>query len=216
MQDKKYRDFQIKLIPDVKPETIIGVRTPDMRKLARELIKLPEARQFFKELPHQYFEENNLHGFMIENLKDYDDCLNELEIFLPYVDNWATCDLMTPKVFKKNLDKLYLKIKGWLKSTKTYTVRFAIEMSMSFYLDGNFKPEMLEEVAAVHSNEYYINMMIAWYFATALAKQPEATLPYIKEKRLDKWVHNKTIQKAIESYRIDNKTKEYLKSLKIK
>lgn len=216
LQDLKYRDFQCKLMPTVAPDTVIGVRTPELRKLAREFAKTPEAAEFIKILPHKYYEENNLHGFLIETIKDYGQLIEATEAFLPYVDNWATCDLMSPKVFKKHLPELYERIKVWLKSEHTYTVRFGIEMLMSFYLDGEFKEEYPELVAGVRSTEYYVNMMIAWYFATALAKQYEAVLPYIENQRLDKWTHNKAIQKAIESYRITDEQKAYLRSLKMK
>lgn len=216
LQDAKYRDFQSKLMPTVSPETIIGVRTPDLRKFAKEFGKTPEAAEFLKILPHRYYEENNLHGFLIEQMKDYDACVAALDAFLPYVDNWATCDLMSPKVFGKHLPELLVKIREWLNSGLTYTVRFGIEMLMSFYLNENFKPEYLETVAAVKSQEYYVNMMIAWYFATALAKQYDATLPYIEQRRLDPWTHNKSIQKAVESYRITEEQKAYLRILKTK
>ncbi|MEA4920885.1 MAG: DNA alkylation repair protein [Clostridiaceae bacterium] len=216
LQDLKYKEFQCKLMPTVNPETVIGVRTPDLRKLAKDYSKAPEAMEFLKILPHRYYEENNLHGFLIETIKDYDTAITAVDAFLPYIDNWATCDLMSLKVFKQHLTELYEKILVWLKSDKTYTVRFGIGMLMSFYLDEHFKPEMLELVAGVRSEEYYINMMIAWYFATALAKQYAATLPYIQEQHLDKWTHNKAIQKAIESYRISDEAKAYLRTLKVK
>ena len=216
LQDVEYREFQRKLMPTVNPETVIGVRTPELRKLAKEFSKTPEAEEFIKILPHKYYEENNLHGFLIEAIKDYDQVIKAIDDFLPYVDNWATCDLMSPKVFKKHLPELYDKIKVWLKSDWTYTVRFGIEMLMSFFLDDHFQPEMPDLVAEIRSQEYYVNMMIAWYFATALAKQYEAVLPYIKERRLDKWAHNKAIQKAIESYRISDEAKAYLRTLKVK
>jgi 3-methyladenine DNA glycosylase AlkD len=216
LQDLKYKEFQCKLMPTVNPETVIGVRTPDMRKLAKDYSKAPEAMEFLKILPHRYYEENNLHGFLIETIKDYDAAVAAVDAFLPYIDNWATCDLMSPKVFKKHLTELYEKIIVWLKSDRTYTVRFGIGMLMSFYLDEHFKHEMLELVAGIRSEEYYINMMIAWYFATALAKQYDATLPYIQEQRLEKWTHNKAIQKAIESYRISDESKAYLRTLKVK
>ena len=216
LQDVEYREFQRKLMPTVNPETVIGVRTPELRKLAKEFSKTPEAEEFIKILPHKYYEENNLHGFLIEAIKDYDQVIKAIDDFLPYVDNWATCDLMSPKVFKKHLPELYDKIKVWLKSNWTYTVRFGIEMLMSFFLDDHFQPEMPDLVAEIRSQEYYVNMMIAWYFATALAKQYEAVLPYIKERRLDKWAHNKAIQKAIESYRISDEAKAYLRTLKVK
>ena len=216
LQDVKYRDFQCRLMPTVDPKTVIGVRTPDMRRLAKEFSKTPEAEDFLKILPHTYYEENNLHGFLIETLEDYDQTIKAIDAFLPYVDNWATCDLMSPKVFKKHLSELYEKIKDWLQSDRTYTVRFGIGMLMSFYLDGHFQPEMLDLVAGVKSQEYYVNMMVAWYFATALAKQYDAALPVIRERRLEKWTHNKAIQKAIESYRIHDEQKAYLKTLKVK
>ncbi len=216
LQDLKYKEFQCKLMPTINSETVIGVRTPDLRKFAREFSKTPEALEFLKILPHKYYEENNLHGFLIETIRDYDTCIAAVEAFLPYIDNWATCDMISPKVFKKHLPELYEKIKIWLKSGRIYTVRFGIGMLMGFYLDENFKPEMLELVACVRSEEYYINMMIAWYFATALAKQYSAALPYIQERRLEKWAHNKAIQKAIESYRIGDDAKAYLRTLKVK
>ena len=216
LQDLKYREFNSKLIPNVNPETIIGVRTPALRKMAKEISKTEDFKEFLNILPHKYYEENNLHGILIENIKDYDTVIDLLDNFLPFIDNWATCDMITPKIFKKNLDKLYEKINVWLKSEHTYTVRFGIKMLMSFYLDDNFKPEILELVSGVISDEYYINMMIAWYFATAIAKQYDATIPYIEKKRLSKWTHNKTIQKAIESFRINDETKVYLRTLKIK
>jgi len=217
LQDLKYWEFHCKLVPTVDPVTVIGVRTPELRKLAKEFAKTPESAGFLEILPHKYYEENNLHGFLIETIKDYNQIITALDKFLPFVNNWATCDLMSPKVFKKSLPELLQKIKEWLKSGHTYTIRFSIKMLMSFFLDEQFKPEYLELVAGVKSEEYYVNMMIAWYFATALAKQYDATLPYIEQHRLDnKWTHNKAIQKAIESYRITDEQKIYLRSLKIK
>lgn len=215
LQDLKYKDFSSKLTPTVDPETVIGVRTPELRKLAKEYARTPEAEQFLKILPHRYFEENNLHGFLIEAIRDYDAAIDAVEAFLPHIDNWATCDLMSPKVFKKHLPELYEKIKVWMQSDKTYTVRFGIGMLMSHYLDDAFRPEMPELVAAIRSEEYYVNMMIAWYFATALYKQPDAVMPFIEEQRLEKWSHNKAIQKAIESRRISNETKAYLRTLRV-
>ncbi|AET69700.1 putative DNA alkylation repair enzyme [Desulfosporosinus orientis DSM 765] len=216
LQDLKYKEFACKLMPTVSPETVIGVRTPDLRKLAREFSKRPEAAEFLKILPHGYYEENNLHGFLIETIKDYEAAVAAVDEFLPYIDNWATCDLISPKIFKKHLSELYEKIKVWLISDRTYTVRFGIGMLMSFYLNDAFRPEFLEVVAGIRSEEYYVNMMIAWYFATALAKQYEATVPYIQEQRLEKWTHNKAIQKAVESYRISDEAKAYLRTLKVK
>lgn len=216
LQDLKYKEFACKLMPTVNPETVIGVRTPELRKLAKEIAQTPEAAEFLKILPHAYYEENNLHGFLLETIRDYEAAVLAVDGFLPYIDNWATCDLISPKIFKKHLSELYAKIQVWLKSGRTYTVRFGIGMLMSFYLDDNFRPEMLALVAGIRSDEYYVNMMIAWYFATALAKQYEAALPYMREQRLGKWTHNKAIQKAIESYRISGETKAYLRTLKVK
>jgi len=216
LRDLKYKEFSSKLMPTVDPETVIGIRTPDLRKLAKEYAKTPEAMEFLKILPHRYYEENNLHGFLIETIKDYDAAVAAVDAFLPFIDNWATCDMISPKVFKKHLPDLYEKIKVWLKSDRTYTVRFGIGMLMSFYLDEHFVPEMLELTADIRSDEYYVNMMIAWYFATALAKQYDASLPYIQNQRLEKWTHNKAIQKAIESYRISDESKAYLRTLKVK
>lgn len=214
LQDLEYREFHSNLVPTKDPDAIIGVRVPNLRKLAKELIKEMDVTPFLKELPHQYNEENVLHAFFIEAIKDYDECLLELNQFLPYVDNWAVCDSLKPKVFKKHLDELVDEIQGWIESTQTYTIRFGIEMLMNFYLDEKFSAKYLDMVAGVKSEEYYVNMMIAWYFATALAKQYDATIKIIEAGVLDKWTHNKTIQKAIESYRITPEQKEYLRGLK--
>lgn len=214
LQDKKYRDFQAKLIPTVKPDTIIGVRTPELRKYAKELIKAENYLSFLEDLPHKYFDENQLHAFILSEIKDYDECISYVKNFLPYIDNWATCDQMSPKVFKKHTGELLEHIKTWIKSKETYTIRFGIGLLMQYYLDDNFKPEYLEMVSNIKSEEYYVNMMIAWYFATALAKQYKDVIPFIENQKLDTWTHNKAIQKAIESYRITPEQKEYLKSLK--
>lgn len=216
MQDTSYRDFHGKLMPTIDKETIIGVRTPALRKYAKELAKHPDIELFLGDLPHAYYEENNLHGFIIESIKDYNACLNAVNRFLPYVDNWATCDMMGPKVFKKHLPEMRTQIQVWLASKETYTVRFGVNMLMKYYLDDAFEPEYLDWVAGIESEEYYVKMVVAWYFATALAKQQEATLPYMESKVLEKWTHNKTIQKAVESYRIADAQKEYLKTLKMK
>ena len=216
LQDLKYRDFQCKLMPTVDPDTVIGVRTPELRKLAHAFSKEPEAANFLQNLPHKYYEENNLHGLLIEGMKDYDQVISALDTFLPYVDNWATCDLMRPKIFRKHLPELREQIKRWMVSDHVYTIRFGIEMLMTFFLDDQFQPEYLDWVAEVRSEEYYVNMMIAWYFATALAKQYDAALPYLREHRLEPWTHNKTIQKAIESYRITDEQKACLRSLRAK
>ena len=216
MQDKEYRDFQSKLIPTVDEECFIGVRTPDLRKYASALAKQEDIPVFLNALPHKYFDENQLHAFIISVMKDYESCVTELDRFLPYVDNWATCDQMSPKVFKKHRTELLAQIREWIASDRTYTVRFGIGMLMEHYLDDDFDPEYPEMVAAVHSEEYYINMMIAWYFATALAKQYETILPFIEGQRLEAWTHNKAIQKAVESNRITADQKTYLKTLKVK
>ena len=216
LKDEKYKGFQKKLIPTVDENTVIGVRTPVLRKYAKDVSGTPGAVIFMQTLPHEYYEENNLHGMLIETMKDYDECIAYLDEFLPYVDNWATCDLISPRVFKKHKDELLVKIKEWMASDRVYTIRFGMEMLMTHFLDEDFKPEYLGMAADVHSEEYYVNMMIAWFFATALAKQYEASLPYIENHCMDRWTHNKTIQKAIESYRITDEQKRYLKSLKIK
>ncbi len=216
LQDLGYRDFQSKLIPNIDKETVIGVRTPQLRRLAKEFAKRQDIEMFLRKLPHQYYEENNLHGFIIESIKDYNIAIEEIELFLPFIDNWATCDMISPKIFKKNLAALYEHIQVWLRSDLTYTVRFGIGMVMTFYLDEAFSDESMELVAGVKSEEYYINMMVAWYFATALAKQYDKALNVILEHRLDPWTHNKAIQKAVESRRIGKETKDYLRTLKIK
>lgn len=216
MQDIKYRDFQSKLIPTVEYETVIGVRTPELRKYAKQLAKTEGISEFLEDLPHQYFDENQLHAFLISEIKDYERCLEEVERFLPYVDNWATCDQLLPKVFKNHEKELLEDIRKWMVSDKTYTVRFSIGMLMKYFLDEHFNIEYPGMVAEIRSEEYYINMMIAWYFATALAKQYEAVLPFIENHRLDMWTHNKAIQKSVESYRIAKEQKEYLRSLKRK
>ena len=216
LQHIKYRDFQKKLIPTVDPDTVIGVRTPDLRNLAKQMRGTPEAEAFMEVLPHEYFDENQLHAFLISEEKDYDRCIRRLEAFLPYIDNWATCDQLSPKVFKKHKDELLTRIRMWMKSDHTYTIRFAIGMLMQHFLDEDFDLQYPDMVAQIRSEEYYVNMMIAWYFATALAKQYEAVVPYLETQKLDVWTHNKAIQKARESYRITPEQKEYLKSLKRK
>lgn len=220
LQDVEYKKFHCNLMPTVDPDTVIGVRTPKLRRLGRQLAKgldkEPEIIDFLGELPHKYYDENNLHGFIIETIKDYDKCVSAVDSFLPYVDNWATCDLICPKVFGRHLPELMEKIKEWIASDRTYTIRFGIGMLMRFYLDEAFLPDYLEMAASVQSEEYYVKMMIAWYFATALAKQYEAAVAYMEQDRLDTWTHNKAIQKAVESRRITEEQKEYLKSLKRK
>lgn len=215
LQDLKYREMQIKIIPAIKPDSVIGVRTPELKTMAKELLKSGEYRDFLEELPHKYFEEDQLHAFIISGIKDLNECLAELEKFLPYVNNWATCDQMSPKIFKRHKDVLLAHIKEWIKSDKTYTVRFGVKMLMEHFLDDDYDPVYPEMVAKLRSEEYYVNMMIAWYFATALAKQYESTLPFIEEKRLDDWAHNKAIQKSLESRRLTEEQKLYLRSLKM-
>lgn len=215
LADIEYKSFHCRLIPTVDAELVIGVRTPMLRRLASELSKSGDADSFMNELPHKYYEENNLHAFLLEKLTDFDSCISELDKFLPYVDNWATCDMMSPKCFSKNTDKLLGHIERWLASEHTYTVRYAVKTLMSVYSDKAFSPEHLELAAAVKSDEYYVRMAVAWYFATELSFHYDETLPYLEEHRLDKWVHNKTIQKAIESLRISEENKKRLKSLKV-
>lgn len=215
MQDLTYRDFQSKLVPNVDKETVIGVRTPALRAYVKEL-SYDDKLAFMQELPHKYMEENSLHGFMISSFKtDINTVFEYLEKFLPYVDNWATCDGISPKIFKKYPDEVLLKIGNWIKSDHTYTVRFAIVSLLQFYLDEQFDAKMLEIVAGIDSSEYYINMAIAWYFSFALIKQYESTIPFFETPTLSKIVHNKSIQKAVESFRIDDEKKNYLRSLRI-
>ena len=215
LQDLKYRDMQVRIIPTAKPETVIGVRTPELRAMAKEIVKAGDDKEFLKGLPHKYFEENQLQAFIISGIKDLNECMEKLESFLPYVDNWATCDQMSPKIFSHHKDVLLTHIKEWIRSEKTYTVRFGVSMLMTHFLDNDFDPQYPAMVAELRSDEYYVNMMIAWYFATALAKQYESILPFIKEKRLDDWTHNKAIQKSVESRRITEEQKRYLRSLKV-
>lgn len=216
LQDRQYRAFHCRLIPHVNPETVIGVRTPELRKFAKAFSKEPEAGEFLQILPHKFYEENNLHGFLIEAMKDYHQVVAALDAFLPYVDNWATCDLLSPKAFRKHPPELRKQIRRWVEDAHTYTVRFGLGMLMSFYLDEGFQMEDLDLAAGVRREEYYVKMMAAWYFATALAKQYDAALPYLRQRRLDRWTHNKTIQKAVESYRITPEQKDELRSLRWK
>lgn len=214
MQDLKYRDFQSNLTPNLRKEDFIGVRTPALRTLAKELFQAGTYEAFLAELPHRYFEENNLHGFIISLIKDYDRSVAEIDRFLPWVNNWATCDQMRPKSFGKNRERLIADIRRWMASDHTYTIRFGIEMLMTFFLDEDFRLEYLELAAAIRSDEYYVNMMTAWFFATALAKQYDAALPFLENRRLDDWTHRKAIQKACESFRITPEQKIYLRTLK--
>ena len=214
LQDKEYMKFLSKLTPNVSEDTIIGVRIPEIRKLAKKLVKNNEYEDFLKELPHKYYDENLLHGAIISESKDFEKCIKLLDNFLPFVDNWAVCDTISPKIFKKYKKELIEKIKEWSQSDKTYTCRFGVEMLMTHFLDEDFKKEYLEMVADIHSEEYYVKMVVAWFFATALAKQWDYAVIYLEDNRLDVWVHNKTIQKARESLRISLEKKEHLKKLK--
>ena len=213
-QELAYREFSSKLMPTVPKEKVIGVRTPILRKLAKELYGTEAGTAFLQELPHKYFEENSLHGFMLEQIKDFDEALVLVEKFLPFEDNWSTCDSFTPKCFKQNPEKLYSKALEWLGSDKVYTVRYGIKILMNFFLEKNFKPEILEQVACIIPKDYYVSMMIAWFFATALAKQYNATLPFMENRRMDSKTHRRAIQKAVESLRITKEQKDYLKTLK--
>ena len=214
LKDAPYGDFQAKLVPNIPRDLFIGVRVPEIRKLAKKLAREPEASEFLSDLPHKYYDENILHGLLLSEIKDYEACIAAIDRFLPYVDNWAVCDILSPKIFRKHKTPLLEKIKEWSASDRTYTCRFGIGMLMSHFLDEDFKPEYLEIPASLHREEYYVRMMIAWFFATALAKQWDTTINIIEDHRLDTWTHNKTIQKARESWRITRKEKEYLKSLK--
>lgn len=214
LQDTKYRDFHSKLIPNIEKDRVIGIRTPVLRRFAKELGKTPEAEDFLRELPHYYYEENNLHMMLLTPMKDFETCLEQIEKFLPYIDNWATCDLPLPKCFEKHKEELLPHIRRWIASGETYTIRYGMGVLMRLYLDEDFRSEYPEWVTGVNSEEYYVNMMIAWYLATALAKQWDAVIPYLEERRLSPWVHRKTIQKAVESYRITPEQKVYLKGLR--
>ena len=216
LQDEKYRDFHAALMPTVDKETVIGVRSPQLKKFAKDFYKSGDCESFLRALPHKYYEENNVHAVIIGFEKDYEKAIALLDKFLPFVDNWATCDLMRIAAFKKHLPELYAKIPEWLNADNPYTVRFGIKMLMDFFLGENFDTECAERVCAVSRDEYYVKMMAAWFFATALAKNYDETVPYIENHRLEKWTHNKAIQKAIESYRITDEQKKYLRTLKIK
>ena len=214
LRDEEYASFQVKLTPGIEAEQVIGVRIPILRKFAKEYAKEEESKDFLLQLPHAYYDENLLHGMLLEQIKDYDEALQCVDAFLPYVDNWAVCDTMSPKVFGKHKKEFLPQIKKWAKSKETYIIRFAVKMLMALYLDEDFEPAYLKIPAAVKKDDYYVNMVIAWYYATALAKQWPDTIPYLEEGRLRPWIHNKTIQKAIESYRITKEQKEYLRTLK--
>lgn len=214
VKDDAYREFQAKLVPNVPPETILGVRTPEMRKIAKEVFGSPGREAFLHDLPHRYYEENLIHFFVISMIRDFDACVQAVEAFLPYVDCWPVSDQSTPKVFKKNHEKLLPYIRKWIASDHVYTSRFGMRMLMNEFLGEDFREEYPELVAERGGDDYYLKMMEAWYFATALAKRYDETVVYIEERRLDEWVHKKSIQKAIESYRVTDEHKEYLKSLR--
>ena len=214
LRDLKYKEFHQKLMPTVSPDKVIGIRTPVLRKFAKDFSKREEAESFIKNLPHKYYEEDNLHAFLLEEIRDYETLIEELNKFLPFVDNWATCDMMRPKTLKNHKTELLEDIKRWLTLKDTYTIRFAVNCLMLYYLEEDFKPEYLQWVKNIESQEYYINMVRAWYFATALAKQYDETVKILENNALNKWTHNKTIQKANESYRITKEQKEYLRTLK--
>ena len=216
LRDETNAAFMARLVPTLPPESVLGVRMPDCRALAKELCRMPDIGEFLTDLPHRYLDENNLHALILNEEKDCAAAVAAIDAFLPYVDNWATCDVLRPKAFKKHPSALPDECRRWMRSGATYTVRFGIEMLMTHYLDENFRPEYLEEVSIIKSTEYYVNMMIAWYFATALAKQYEAAISYIEQRRLDQWTHNKTNRKAIESCRITEERKAYLRTLTIR
>ena len=213
-KDDKYRDFQSNLVPNISKDVILGVRTPEMRKIAKETFNTDEGKKFFKKLPHKYYEENLVHFFMIAMIKDFDECIKETERFLPYIDCWPVCDQSSPKAFKKKHDELLPLIKKWIDSDHVYTSRFGMRMLMNEFLGDDFKPEYLKWVASKKGEDYYLKMMIAWYFATALAKQYDTTIPFFEKHVLDDWCHKKAIQKAVESFRVTDEHKEYLKSLR--
>ena len=214
VKDDDYKAFQAKLVPNISPDTIIGVRTPQMRMVAKEVFGSDIQEEFLNELPHKYYEENLVHFFVLALIKDFDECVSKVEEFLPYVDCWPVSDQATPKSFKKNHQKLLPYIKKWISSEHVYTARFGIRMLMNEFLGEDFKEEYLELVASKRGEDYYLKMMVAWYFATALAKRYDESVKYIEERRLDEWVHKKAIQKAVESYRVSDEHKEYLKSFR--
>jgi len=214
VKDDKYKEFQSALVPNISKDTILGVRTPEMRKIAKDMFNTDEGKKFLKKLPHKYYEENLVHFFMIAMIKDFDECVKETERFLPYIDCWPVCDQSSPKAFKKKHDELLPLIKKWIDSDHVYTSRFGMRMLMNEFLGEDFKPEYLKWVASKKGDDYYLKMMIAWYFATALAKQYEATIPFFEKHILDDWCHKKAIQKAVESFRVSDEHKEYLKTLR--
>ena len=214
VRDESYREFQSKLVPNIPPETIVGVRTPGTRKIAKEVFESADRDAFLNDLPHRYYEENLIHFFVLSMIRDFDECVRRVEAFLPYVDCWPVSDQATPKAFRKNHEKLLPYIRKWIASEHVYTARFGIRMLMNEFLDADFREEYLSLVAAKQGEDYYLKMMVAWYFATALAKRYDETVPYLEARRLDEWTHKKAIRKAIESFRVTDAHKEYLKSLR--
>ena len=214
VKDDKYKEFQYKLVPNISKETIIGIRTPEMRKIAKEIFESEERDSFLNDLPHKYYEENLIHFFIISMIKDFDECVKRVEEFLPYVDCWPVSDQASPKSFRKNHKKLLPYIKKWIKSKHVYTARFGIRMLMNEYLGEDFKEDYLKVVSSVKGNDYYLKMMVAWYFATALAKRYDETISYFENHVLDEWIHKKAIQKALESYRVTDEHKKYLSSIR--
>ena len=213
-QDAAYREFQTRLVPNVPPETLLGVRTPQMRAIAKEIGKSAERDAFLSTLPHPYYEENLIHFFVLAEIKDFDECVRRVEAFLPYVDCWPVSDQATPKAFRKHHAKLLPYIERWIGSEHVYTARFGLRMLMNEFLDADFREEYLALAANKRGEDYYLKMMAAWFFATALAKQYDAAIPYFEQRRLDEWVHKKAIQKAVESYRVSDAHKDYLKTLR--
>jgi hypothetical protein len=214
VRDEAYRELLIRLVPNVPPETVVGVRTPEMRRIAKDVFTSADRDAFLNDLPHRYYEENLIHFFVLSMIRDFDECVRRVEAFLPYVDCWPVSDQATPKAFRKNHEKLLPYIRKWIASEHVYTARFGIRMLMNEFLDADFKEEYLSLVAAKQGEDYYLRMMVAWYFATALAKRYDETVPYLEARRLDEWTHKKAIQKAIESFRVTDAHKEYLRSLR--
>ena len=214
VKDEAYRDLQMKLVPNIPPETVVGVRTPEMRAIAKAVYKSADRDAFLNDLPHKYYEENLIHFFVIAQIRDFDECIRRTEAFLPYVDCWPVSDQATPKSFRKNHEKLLPYLRNWIASEHVYTARFGIRMLMNEFLDADFKEEYLDLVASKTGEDYYLKMMIAWYFATALAKRYDEALPYLETRRLDDWTHKKTIQKAVESFRVSDEHKAYLRTLR--
>ncbi len=215
-EDKKYADFGAKLIPNLPRESFIGIRSPEYKNIVKRIKDDPVIPEFLASLPHTYHEENCLHVALINKMKDFDQCLAELEKFMPYINNWAVNDGLNPACFKKHRPELIAYVQKWISSEATYTRRCGMKILMANYLDQDFKPQYLDLPADLRSTEYYVNMMTAWLFAEALVKQWDSAIKFIEGHRLDAWTHNKAIQKACESFRVSDEKKEYLRSLKIR